>query len=74
MISEFKLNQFYDYMFEFYGQNGIYDMSATKDQIMEATAKYLKMSDTDFCGDSFDRETVRDIMIRDYGLKFPVPV
>ena len=47
-------------------------MDATLDEVMEATEKYIKLPDTKFEGDSFDREAVRDIMIRDYGLKFPI--
>ena len=64
---------FYDYVLSFYGQDGIYDMGATLDEVMEATAKYLQSSETRFEGDSFDREMIRDIMIRDYGLEFTVP-
>lgn len=67
------LDQFYSYVLSFYGKNGIYDMGATLDEVMEATAKYLKSPETKFEGDSFDREHVRDIMINDYDLKFPVP-
>ena len=62
------LNEFYSYVLSFYGPNGIYPIDATLDMVMEATAKYLKFPETDFCGDSFDREHVRDIMLNDYGL------
>jgi hypothetical protein len=48
-------------------------MGATLDEVMEATAKYLKESSIPFDGDSIDRENVRDIMMNDYGLTFPVP-
>ena len=67
------MTDFYDYVLSFYGEGGIYDMGATLDEVMEATAKYLKNPETRFEGDSFDREMVRDIMIRDYGLEFTVP-
>jgi hypothetical protein len=67
------MEQFYSYVLSFYGKDGIYDMDATLDEVMEATAKYLQQPETMFEGDSFDREHVRDIMIRDYGLKFTVP-
>ena len=63
-----QMTEFYDYVLSFYGENGIYPIGATLDMVMEATAKYLKQSDTNFCGDSFDREHIRDIMLRDYGL------
>jgi len=60
--------KFYDYVLSFYGPDGIYKIGATMDMVMEATQKYLKAPETDFCGDSLDREHVRDIMLRDYGL------
>jgi len=63
-----QMTEFYDYVLSFYGENGIYPIGATLDMVMEATAKYLKKEDTSFCGDSFDREHVRDIMLNDYGL------
>ena len=66
--------EFVIYVMKFYGAGGIYDMNATEDMILEATQKYISEGG-DFCGDSIDRELVRDIMIRDYGLKFPtVPI
>ncbi len=68
------LDQFYSYVLSFYGQDGIYDMGATLDEVMEATAKYLKNPETRFEGLRLDREMVRDIMIRDYGLEFAVPM
>jgi hypothetical protein len=67
------MEQFYSYVLSFYGKNGIYDMGATLDEVMEATAKYLKESSIPFDGDSIDRENVRDIMMNDYGLEFTVP-
>ena len=62
--------EFIRYVKSFYGPGGIYDMGATDDDIIEATFKYIH-SGADFCGDSFDRESVRDIMIDEMGL---VPV
>lgn len=66
----FKAN-FVGYVLEFYGPQGIYPMGATIEQIMLATAKLISNKDYDFAGDSFDRENVRDILIADFGLKFP---
>ena len=63
-----QMKDFYDYVLSFYGPDGIYPIGATLDMVMEATAKYLQKDGTDFCGDSFDREHIRDIMLRDYGL------
>jgi hypothetical protein len=59
---------FYNYVLSFYGENGIYKIGATLDMVMEATQKYIN-SGAEFYGDSFDREHVRDIMLKDYGLK-----
>jgi hypothetical protein len=66
-----ELTEFFYYVMSFYGAGGIYDMNATEDMILEATQKYITEG-ADFCGDSIDRELVRDIMIRDYGLTFPL--
>jgi hypothetical protein len=66
--------EFINYVLSFYGLGGIYDMGATEDMILEATQKYITEG-ADFCGDSIDRELIRDIMIRDYGLTFElVPI
>jgi hypothetical protein len=66
--------EFVNYVLSFYGPGGIYDMGATEDMILEATQKYITEG-ADFCGDSIDRELIRDIMIRDYGLTFElVPI
>ena len=62
--------EFINYVKKFYGPGGLYDMGATDDQIFEATQIYIGRG-ADFAGDSFDREAVRDILIRDFGLKFP---
>jgi hypothetical protein len=61
------IDGFYDYVLSFYGDDGIYKIGATRDMVMEATQKYIS-SGANFCGDSFDREHVRDIMLNDYGL------
>jgi hypothetical protein len=61
------MEEFYDYVLAFYGDDGIYKIGATRDMVMEATQKYIS-SGADFCGDSFDREHIRDIMLNDYGL------
>jgi len=61
-----KLQEFAKYCAEFYSDDGIYPMSATYEEILIATGvrlqacKYMKI---EFCGDTFDRESVRDIII-----------
>jgi len=69
-IDPILMSDFYHYVLSFYGENGIYNMGATLDMVMEATQKYIS-SGADFTGDSFDREHVRDILIDTYQLKFP---
>lgn len=72
--------EFVKYVKSFYGPGGVYDMGATDMQILEATNKYVhkvgfysEENSLGFSGDSLDREHVRDIMIRDFGLVFPTP-
>jgi hypothetical protein len=65
---------FVDYVYSFYGRGGIYDMGALKRDIQQATRDYLNKPNCNFDapnGDSLDRENVRDILIADYGYKFP---
>ena len=66
-----KKMQFVAYVQRFYGPGGLYDMGASKAQISAATSIYLAKTGTDYCGDSLDRESVRDIMIQNFNLKFP---
>jgi len=67
-----KFEEFFSYVESFYGKGGLYDMGVTKEMIVSATLKYLDRCKPDFfCGDSVDREYVRDIMIEDFGLVFP---
>ena len=62
---------FVDYVYDFYGTNGIYDMAATRDQILSATKDHVASASYPFDGDSIDREAVRDILIKKFNLKFP---
>jgi hypothetical protein len=67
--------QFYQYLYDFYGKSGVYPMNATFKMIKESTQKHinaLNCLDKEFCADSIDRELIRDIMIKDFSLKFPV--
>ena len=66
--------EFIDYVFSFYGADGLYDQGRTKEQIAFATLTYLDevdARDDDFYtwgnGDSLDRERVRDFMNDLYG-------
>ena len=68
-----RMNEFVDYVYDFYGKNGIYDMGATVSQITTATIDYLSSllskGEYTFCGDSLDRERVRDILTSKFNLK-----
>ena len=64
------MKHFIDYVYNFYGTGGIYDMQCTKLQIYSAT-KQLAATVSPVFYDSIDREKVRDIMIENYGLTFP---
>lgn len=60
------IKEFVNYVFEFYGPNGIYadffkGTAVTKAEIRKATK--IRQGTGQFEGDSFDREAVRDIML-----------
>lgn len=69
--------EFIDYVYSFYGKDGLYDQNRKKEQIAYALFMYLDrcndaMDDLNWGdGDSLDRERVRDIMNEFYG---PIPV
>lgn len=71
-----KTEAFRAYVASFYGPGGVYDMGATAEQIAQATVIYVERlkgatTETWGDGDSVDRERVRDILINQFGLKFP---
>ncbi|CAE7314029.1 unnamed protein product [Symbiodinium microadriaticum] len=61
-------SEFVDYCLSFYGEGGIYDMGATRNQVIGATRKRLDDLTVPFDGDTIDRERVRDILIEEFGL------
>lgn len=66
------MTEFYDYVLSFYGPGGIYPMGATLDLVERATndlVQILQIKDQEFCGDSVDRELVRDLLIEKYKLQ-----
>lgn len=56
-------NEFIEYVMEFYGDKGIYDIKATKAEIQRAIniRKLFQVIPVEF--DSVDREFVRDIIL-----------
>jgi hypothetical protein len=68
------MTDFYDYVLSFYGKDGLYPMGATLPLIQQATndiIQILQIKNEEFCGDSIDRELVRDLLISKYNLVFP---
>jgi len=68
------MTEFYDYVLSFYGKDGLYPMGATIELIQKATQdliQILNIKGQEFCGDSVDREFVRDLLIDKYKLQFP---
>ena len=70
-MTETQLNDFIDYVMGFYGPDGVYPMGANPDVICKATNDCMKIAEIkgeEFCGDSIDRELVRDLLISKYNL------
>ena len=66
-----QINDFIDYVLSFYGPDGLYPMSANRTVVRKATndiIKIVKIKGQEFCGDSIDREQVRDLLISKYNL------
>ena len=61
----FTQYSFTQYMLDFYGPDGIYPLGFTSTQIGFATQLYkCRLAEgEEFCGDSVDRERVRDIIL-----------
>jgi hypothetical protein len=56
----------------FYGPDGLYPMNANRTLIRKATndvIRIAKIKGQEFCGDSFDREQVRDLLFQKYNLQ-----
>ena len=59
-----NVNEFVNYVMQFYGKGGIYDFGATEKDIIIATGIRLQnRPEMPFDGDSLDRELVRDILL-----------
>lgn len=71
MTTPTNLTAFYTYVLSFYGFEGLYPMDVSYGDIKRATDIYLSRSNTSFCGDSFDREAVRDILLSAFGYTWP---
>jgi hypothetical protein len=66
-LPEDPTERFIAYTLEFYGDNGIYDYGFTREEVVKAIAMYKDLEDTQFLGDTADREFVRDIVFHNRG-------
>ena len=63
------MNEFVEYVYDFYGPDGIYKDFFNPSPDREEIAKAAKIveANNNFCGDSFDRELTRDVMFAQRG-------
>jgi hypothetical protein len=64
IISEPQIVEFVEYMLDFYGPNGVYDVGMTEAEVREALPiRLLERADLEFDGDTVDREICEAIVI-----------
>ena len=64
VISEPQIVEFVEYMLDFYGPNGVYDVGMTEAEVREALPiRLLERADLEFDGDTVDREICEAIVI-----------
>jgi len=66
-LPEDPTERFIAYTLEFYGPAGIFDYGFTREEVILATAQYKALEDTQFLGDTADREFVRDLVFQNRG-------
>jgi hypothetical protein len=73
-FSKIMINDFIDYVMSFYGADGLYPIEGINRTVvlkaMNDVMKIANIRDVPFCGDSYDREQVRDLLIDKYKLEF----
>ena len=71
-LSKELINDFIDYVMSFYGAGELYPIKGiNRTLIRKATndvMRIAKLKGEKFCGDSIDRELVRDLLISKYNL------
>ena len=71
-FSKELINDFVDYVMSFYGSGELYPIKGiNRTLIRKATndvMRIAKLKGQKFCGDSIDRELVRDLLISKYNL------
>ena len=68
-VDSVKVDEFVSYCLGFYGQGGLYEeYNFTDEMIRDCTLWYVNSEEYlgKFCGDSVDREFVRDLVCRKY--------
>jgi len=66
-LPEDPSERFIAYTLEFYVVDGIYKYDFTREEVIKAIEMYKDLEDTDFLGDTADREFVRDIVFHNRG-------
>jgi hypothetical protein len=66
-LPEDPTERFIAYTLEFYGVDGIYKYDFTREEVIKAIEMYKDLEDTQFLGDTADREFVRDIVFHNRG-------
>jgi len=73
MMSNQEMLKFANYVYSFYGAGGVYDMDVPIEIIRQAI-RFLQSkdgrefrNDCPVCGDSVDREHIREILEKKYG-------
>lgn len=68
------INDFIDYVMSFYGAEGLYPITGINRTVVRKATndlmRIVKIKGENFCGDSIDRELVRDLLIDKYNFSF----
>jgi hypothetical protein len=71
------INDFIDYVMSFYGADGLYPITGINRTVVRKATndlmRIVKIKGEKFCGDSIDRELVRDLLIDKYNFSFTKP-
>ena len=74
VVTAKKVDEFVDYCYGYYGPNGIYkqaNYNFTLKMIRDCTMWFIRNQGYlgEFCGDSFDRERIRDFIINKHKIR-----
>lgn len=69
-MNQFDQFDFETYVLQFYGKGGIYDYGFLRQDVRKALKiRMEKFPEIEFGGDSFDRELIRDIVLKSRGVE-----